>query len=243
MENSSKKIPKIDIGENNSSEMNFPISIKSGDVIPLLVKTIGKILEHKNPNLITSNIIEVLQECLEQVILKEISIETIMKFNIGILIKEFYEFIQSCPQLAILNIITRCAFKKLKERVYKAAFGIKKSLYYESEESHHDEIERPKEDNSNMEDIKGIPDNQNGIKKSKTSKLINKDLPVLRNSVYNLRNSMKPNKSNQSANSKKKSSKPAKVKDKKSPKKNDYAEELVKLLKEVRLTHKYSRKI
>ena len=242
MENSSKKIPKIDIGENNSSEMNFPISIKSGDVIPLLVKTIGKILEHKNPNLITSNIIEVLQECLEQVILKEISIETIMKFNIGILIKEFYEFIQSCPQLAILNIITRCAFKKLKERVYKAAFGIKKSLYYESEESHHDEIEKLKEDNENIEDIKGIPESQNKVKKSR-SQLMNKGLPVLKNSVYNLRNPMKPNKSNQSVNSKKKSSKPAEVKDKKSPKKKDHAKELAKLLKEVRLTHKYSRKI
>jgi len=98
------------------------------EIIPLLKSTIGNILNHKNPNMITSEDYDIIENCLEQLILRDVSMEVLIDSGVGVLIKDFYEFVHVNPQLKVLDLITRCAFRKLKKRVCEALFGVRKIL-------------------------------------------------------------------------------------------------------------------
>ena len=54
-----------------------------------------------------------------------------MNSHIGIIIKRLYDFVHDNPQLKELNLITKCAFKKLKKNVCSSLFGVSKSLQYD----------------------------------------------------------------------------------------------------------------
>lgn len=101
---------------------------KAAEIIPLLKRTIENILSHKDGSRVTREDCEVIEECLEQMILREVSMETLIESGVGKVVKRFYEFVHAVPELKVLDIITRCAFKKLKKRVIEALFGVKKTL-------------------------------------------------------------------------------------------------------------------
>eukprot|EP01022_Parablepharisma_sp_SALTPOND_P009659 TRINITY_DN139_c0_g1_i5.p1 TRINITY_DN139_c0_g1~~TRINITY_DN139_c0_g1_i5.p1 ORF type:complete len:353 (+),score=55.45 TRINITY_DN139_c0_g1_i5:427-1485(+) len=104
--------------------------IQPHEVIPLLRGTLSKILEHKDPNKVSSADLKVIEGCLEQTILQEVPVQVLIDSKVGILVKEFYDFVHKNPQLKMLDIIARCAFKKLKKRVCEMLFGITKTLQY-----------------------------------------------------------------------------------------------------------------
>jgi hypothetical protein len=102
----------------------------SYEVIPLLQKTISNVMEHKDPNKMTEGEMKLIENCLEQVILNEVPIEVLVKHKIGLLVKGFYDFVHTYPRFKVLDIVARCAFKKLKKCACEELFGDSKVLYY-----------------------------------------------------------------------------------------------------------------
>ena len=113
-----------------NSAINSSKKIKDDEVIPLLNKTLSDILQHKDPAKIPAADLEIISDCLEQVILRDISMQVLVASKMGVLIKQFYDFVHMNPQFKVLDIITRCAFKKLKRRVCEMLFGVTKTLQY-----------------------------------------------------------------------------------------------------------------
>lgn len=100
------------------------------EVIPLLQKTIGSVMEYGDSSRMSEEECKVIESCLEQIILKEVPMDVLVKHKIGLLIKQFYDYVHKNPQMKILDIVARCAFKKLKRSVYGALFGVSKTLQY-----------------------------------------------------------------------------------------------------------------
>eukprot|EP00826_Nyctotherus_ovalis_P034349 TRINITY_DN2844_c0_g2_i4.p3 TRINITY_DN2844_c0_g2~~TRINITY_DN2844_c0_g2_i4.p3 ORF type:complete len:217 (+),score=65.46 TRINITY_DN2844_c0_g2_i4:468-1118(+) len=127
-----KKFKKLDPNEaQHEAQRETPpkhSKRRATEIIPALKRTIENILSHKDGSRVTREDCEVIEECLEQMILREVSMETLIDSGVGKLVKRFYEFVHDVPELKVLDIITRCAFKKLKKRVIEALFGVKKTL-------------------------------------------------------------------------------------------------------------------
>lgn len=123
--------------------------IKSDEVIPLLQSLIGNILKHRDTRKILASDFETIENCMEQVITKDIPVDLLIKCNIGLLLKNFYDFVHLNPQLKLLETITRCAFKKLRKRTCEKLFGVKKTLEYSPEEEKSSELTNipPKQSN------------------------------------------------------------------------------------------------
>lgn len=119
---------------------NTKEKIKSDEVIPLLQSLIGNILEHRDTRKIPASDFEIIENCMEQVITKDIPVDLLIKYNIGLLLKNFHDFIHLNPQLKLLETITRCAFKKLRKRTCEKLFGVKKILEYFPEEEKSSEL-------------------------------------------------------------------------------------------------------
>ena len=126
-----KKVAKFE--EEASARTEFfevQEKVKSDAVIPLLQSLLGNILEHKDPSKIASGDISLIENCMEQIITKGVPVDVLVEHKIGRLLKSFYDFVQLSSHLKTLNVITRCALKRLKKRTWKELFGERKTLQF-----------------------------------------------------------------------------------------------------------------
>lgn len=112
-----------------------PEKIRSDVVIPLAQFLIEGILEHRDPNKIDSITVDIIGKCLEQMVTKDVPIDILVEHKIGLLLKDFYDFLRLHPQLELLEVVTRCAFNRLKSRTGEVLLGEKKVLRYGTEDA------------------------------------------------------------------------------------------------------------
>ena len=105
---------------------NEPIikqKVQKMPLIPVLQEKLNKVLQQKDSRQISEAEINEISECLQEVILQDISLQAIIDSNVGVLIKQFYEHVHSEPALKILDLLSKCAFRKLKRRACESIFG------------------------------------------------------------------------------------------------------------------------
>jgi len=90
------------------------------------------ILTHKDPTKITTADLDIILNCLEQIILFEVPMQALLESKLGYLIRQFYDFVHSNRDFKVLDVLTRCAFKKLKKEVCEILFGVTKTIPYEN---------------------------------------------------------------------------------------------------------------
>ncbi len=97
------------------------------NVVETLQSTLARVLAHRDSGKISAQELDSLAACMETAILQDISVQALIRSKLGVLVKQFYDFVHSEPSLKELDLISRCAFRKLKKRACETLFGIIRS--------------------------------------------------------------------------------------------------------------------
>ncbi len=95
-----------------------------GELVRALQTALERILVRRDPGKITEAELEQVADCLEEVIIRDVSVQALVESKVGMLIKQFYELVHAEPRLKAYDLISRCAFRKLKKRACEMLFGI-----------------------------------------------------------------------------------------------------------------------
>ena len=123
-ESATNSVEKMDIVSENAGSASSSTSKKARTtqiLIKIIIKDIQKVLSKKGQ--VHDRTVEELIECLQEASLRAISIQTVMDTQIGVTLRELYDFVKSDPLFQDVKTVAKTALRAMKREACKEIFG------------------------------------------------------------------------------------------------------------------------